>query len=198
MALAIGPVGDVAHRRRLLMIHGGGLVAGSVLLAAILTIVGVPFRLGFGALPATAQLVVCIAGSLVLVLWAMRVLTGSGLPFPRSSWQVPSAWRFDMPYEFTLGLYGFLLGLGILTDIVMPTFWLLIAASLAVAHPLLIVLIWIGYALVRLANTWRVSTELSCSPDPGYEPAAPSGMSRFRIVAAIQLVAVGAALLLTV
>lgn len=89
-------------------------------------------------------------GLIVLGLgWTLSALGRTGLPFPRRRWQVPEQWRFTMPIEVTLFAYGTLLGVGFLTDVVLPAFWMFVLVCALLASPAVIVPAALLYAATR-------------------------------------------------
>ena len=89
-------------------------------------------------------------GLIVLGLgWTLSALGAPGLPFPRRRWQVPEQWRFTMPIEVTLFAYGALLGVGFLTDVVLPAFWMFVLVCALLASPAVIVPAALLYAATR-------------------------------------------------
>jgi hypothetical protein len=85
--------------------------------------------------------------------WALSAVGAPGLPFPRRRWQVPERWRFALPLDATLLFYGILLGVGFLTDVVFPAFWMFVLLCAIAGGPATIVAAWLVYAVVRLAMT---------------------------------------------
>jgi len=160
MALTMGFAVSEADRRLRLQVHAVGLVAASLTMALALT--------GFGVLAGGPAIEigpianVLVAG--VLVLWAIRAVTGRGLPYPRSGWQVPVEWRESLPPAFTAAAYGYLLGLGFLTDVVLPAYWILVGLTLMVVSLPAAAAGWSVYGVTRAALTWRDSAAVAtCS-----------------------------------
>jgi hypothetical protein len=128
-------------------------------------------------------------------LWAFRVATGAGLPFPRSRWQVPAHWRESLPLLFTLTAYGYLLGLGCLTDVVLPTFWVFVGLSVLDATVVHVVGAWLVYAATRAWRTNRGVRAAPTCPVPSTGAATPFGKQRLQAV--VFLATTSAALLLS-
>lgn len=166
MALTIGPAGRGADRRRDLALHGLGLLAGTLLMALLLTAVGIGLR----AVDADAELWIGGALALLAVVWLLVVVSGRRVPWGRSRWQVPSHWRHTYPPGFTAAAYGFLLGLAAPTDALTPAFWALAGATVALADLPLAITAWLTLAGVRLWFTARwtlvVTAALACSAQP--------------------------------
>jgi hypothetical protein len=112
----------------------GSLLAGAVLAAvgALLAAAGLGF-LGVGAL-AVASIVALaqIAGARPL----------------QSRWQVPEPWRRQLDLDVLAVFYGFILGLGVFTAVVVSAFWVFVAATLIVPLPVALAG-WAGYGLAR-------------------------------------------------
>jgi len=170
MALTIGSVGDRAEQRRNLLIHSLGVIAGSLVMGLTLVLLGEVLQ-GVLAEVERPMLVIAIA---LLVGWAVYTSVGVGIPFPNSRWQVPKDWRHTLPFEFTVGAYGFLLGLGVLTNVVVPVIWVLVGASLAIANTPTVLFIWLAYGITRASVTAREALAVGESDDPGGQQARPS------------------------
>jgi hypothetical protein len=137
------------QRIRALAIHGAGLALGALLVGLALALVAAAVaEFSLGASP-----VVQIGLIVLAVGWALSALGAPGLPFPRRRWQVPERWRFALPREVTLLFYGVLLGVGFLTDVVFPAFWMFVLLCAIGGDAATIVLAWVVYAAVRLAMT---------------------------------------------
>ena len=137
------------ERLRALALHGAGLALGALLVGLALALVAA----GAAELSLVASPVVQL-GLVVLALgWALSAIGAPGLPFPRRRWQVPERWRFALPLDATLLFYGILLGVGFLTDVVFPAFWMFVLLSAIGGSAGTIVVAWLTYALVRLAMT---------------------------------------------
>lgn len=149
MVGSIGPaVSKAESRRKILLIHTCSLLVGSILVALALVLLGSALR--------AASMTMASKG-LVLGTAALAVFQLFGIKPPQSRWQVPDRWRYLMDVEFLAASYGFLLGLGFLTRVVVASFWVLATASLVVS-PLAVVAAWGGYALTRSLTFWRLSS----------------------------------------
>lgn len=175
MVGALGPVVHGAERTRRMTIgaYATGLALGSTLLALLLTLAGEAFRAA-GLRPIVLALV-----ALAATVSAMQVL---GVGPLQSRWQVPERWRRQMDVEILALLYGFLLGLGVFTAVVVSAFWVLVALTL-LAPPALAVSGWLAYALVRTVG-FVVVAKL---PD-GSEALFSTGLRRRLLVAGAVLV----------
>jgi hypothetical protein len=71
----------------------------------------------------------------VAVLYSLHEIGVVRMPRPQRQWQVPPAWRVYYHPFVTAAGYGFLLGFGILTRIVVSTFYLLLLWDLLMADP---------------------------------------------------------------
>jgi hypothetical protein len=152
MVWTIAPAVSGRHRRQVLIVHGVGLVAGAMTMCFMLILMAS----GIAALHIGSPPWLRAAAASVLVAWSFTVATGRGLPYPRSHWQVPERWRATLPLKATAGAYGYLLGLGPLTDVVLPTYWLLVGITLTTAGGAAWALLaWVTYASVRAAVTVR-------------------------------------------
>jgi hypothetical protein len=149
MVLTIGPTVERARRRQRLVLHIAGLLAGAVTIALVAYLPAVLFAAVIGHVPAAVRWV----GALIAGLWAVRVAVGRGLPFPSSSWQVPEVWLLTLPRDVTVTLYGYLLGMGLLTSVVAPVYWCFLAGSVSYPHFVVILVAWICYAATRAAMT---------------------------------------------
>lgn len=174
------------ERRRALMIHAGGLVLGSGVMAAGLFLVGTGLRTLLG------EEALVYAAGIASLIWAVTTALGRGAPYPRSGWQVPETWRQTLPFRFTVGAYGVLLGLGFLTDVVLPTFWILVALSLALPSLVAVLVAWFAYAAGRAIWTWRESQDAgdpTCSvTEPGQFRLARYGSASVLVLIAVAVV----------
>ena len=66
----------------------------------------------------------------------------------QSRWQVPEPWRRVIDPDVLALLYGFLLGTGVLTAVVVSAFWVFVTLTL-VASPLAAISAWMIYGVVR-------------------------------------------------
>lgn len=149
MALTIGPAVRKADQRTLLAVHGLGLWLGATVMAFILTLIGGPLASLLEPIRPIPEVTVGV----VLVLWASRMILGVGLPYMSSRWQVPVYWRETLPPIVTLGAFGLLLGIGALTSVVFPVFWILVGGTLISGSLSLNVAAWWLYAALRFATT---------------------------------------------
>lgn len=195
MALTIGPAGSRASKRALLTAHGIGLMLGASAMAMLLSLVAV---LVAPALDAIRE-PMAIAAAIVVALWGLRTVTGTwGLPFPSSSWQVPVVWKEAFPPIFTAAAYGLLLGVGFLTSVVVPLYWVLLAGSVAVPSLSIVLLAWWLYAGVRLVTTIsgsRARFDACQNLDELPETTPPGSQRSIRLASGMTLVGLGVYLL---
>lgn len=144
-------------RRRALAYHATGLVAGSMTLALALLLLN-GLTAGVRELSFIVPALGVLAGA-----WALGAIGLPGLWYPRRRWQVPERWRFVLPLEMTALGYGALLGLGVLTDVVLPAFWMAMLLSVLVASPSTVVGAWVVYAGARFSMLFVAAA--SPSPD---------------------------------
>jgi hypothetical protein len=202
MATAISLAGGQARQARFFRLHIVGLALGAVTMAFALTLVGAGLdEVLRSAGPPWAQAVL-IGLALVAVGWTLTVVTGRGLPYPRPSWQVPEGWRHTLPTEFTLTAYGYLLGLGVLTNAVLPSLWVLIGLTVAVNSLPLATAAWLLYAASRAWTTRRdlsphAPTEVSDTSLPHRFHREARAHTICRAATATLLVALTAASILT-
>lgn len=143
---SLGPVGNGAKAslNRTAIIYTGGLLIGAGLAGSFLSLLGAGLE--------TAGLH-SVALFLVFVSLAAAGMQVFGLRPPQSRWQVPEGWRRLLDADLLAAFYGFLLGLGGLTAIVVAAFWVFASLSLAIgAGPTLAG--WATYALTRGAGYW--------------------------------------------
>jgi cytochrome c biogenesis protein CcdA len=166
MAMTIGSVVNRASMPKLLRAHALGLALGAVTMALGLSLLGALVK------PALRELAapLTIVGSVVLLGWAAHAMGWRGLPFPQRSWQVPEQWRYRLPPTITLGAYGYLLGLGWLTYLVLPTYWLLVAGTLAMASLPVALLAWTGFAVGRFLPARRYARRFAGGSDNDIKP----------------------------
>lgn len=155
MATAISLAGGEADQSRFFRLHILGLVSGALTMALALTLVGdiIDRVLQVGGAQWTDAVVIGLG--FVAAGWASTVSTGRGLPYPRPSWQVPDHWRHTLPPEFTLTAYGYLLGIGALTNAVLPSLWVLITLTVVMHDVPLAITAWLIYAGGRAWTTRR-------------------------------------------
>jgi hypothetical protein len=175
MAQTIAPAVSGNESKRQLIGHGIGLALGSTAMALFLVLVGSLLR----AVGAWRPPVVALATA-VATLWAITTATGRGLPYPRSRWQVPVAWREELPPLWTVAVYGVLLGLGFATDVVLPAYWLLVGLTIATADVAASLAAWLAYAATRAVTTaTAVRRQNRDGPDA---VAGPAGLTIARLV----------------
>lgn len=187
MALAIGPAGSGARKRTLLAAHGLGLLIGATIMAVSLTLLAA----GVAPILAAVRDAAAVLAAVTAALWALNTLnTNCGLRYPSSSWQVPAAWKESLPQGFTAAAYGILLGMGFLTSVVVPLYWVLVAGSVA-AHSLFVTIVaWWIYSGARLFTTVLGSRAFS---DAGMEfeclptTTPPGSPKSIRVVSAVTL-----------
>lgn len=131
-----------------IVLHVLGLMTASLVLGAILVLVNSVFRPLLAREPAA-----WVGLALLVAAWAARPLSGFGLPFPRSHWQVPEQWRSTLPFEVTMLSYGTLLGAGFLTDVVFPAYWVLVVLSVGYIGPTGVLVAWLSYGAARSTIT---------------------------------------------
>jgi hypothetical protein len=150
MVWTIAPAVSGVERRRVLAVHVAGLLAGAITTCLVLVLVaGAVTVLDVGASAWLHGL-----SALVLLAWMIRAVTDRGLPYPRSTWQVPESWRARLPLKGTAVAYGYLLGLGPLTDVVLPTYWLLVGVTIAGVDGFVWAMLgWLAYGAARAATT---------------------------------------------
>lgn len=150
MVWTIAPAVSGDQRRRVVAIHSLALVAGALTTGlALILVASAVAVLDLGSPP---WLRAVAAG--VLLAWALRAVTQRGLAYPRSHWQVPESWRARLPLKATAAGYGYLLGLGPLTDVILPAYWLLVGISAAAVLSVPWALAaWVGYGATRAAAT---------------------------------------------
>jgi hypothetical protein len=166
MALTIGSAGSAAERRPAMRNHVAGLLLGGLTTGLSLAGLGAALRpvADPGSVAVTAVVATLAAG------WALTTAVGVGLPYPQSRWQVPEQWRYTLPFPFTVGAYGYLLGLGFLTNTVSAAFWLFVVLSLLVPNTGIVVLAWLLYAATRAVATARGNRRVAACPlDPPSE-----------------------------
>ncbi len=179
MAGTIGSVVNRANMPRLLRVHAVGLLLGATTMALALTLLGAVAQSTVRDLARPLAIVACV----VLLGWALQALDRPGLPFPQRSWQVPEQWRYTLPPVVTAGAYGYLLGLGWLTYLVLPTFWLLVVGTFAAATLPVSALAWTAFALGRFLTTRRYAHRVAS----GSSSVKPSNLHLTRISAAVLL-----------
>jgi hypothetical protein len=186
MVLTIGPAVGGAERKKLLASHSVGLLLGATVMAFSLALVAAVAQ---DPLQQGAPVLMPIAG-VVAFGWALEVSTGWGLGFPSSSWQVPVSWRDWLPPQITMLAYGFLLGLGFLTTVVFPIYWLLVAGSLFSHSLLLTLMAWWVYGGTRALSTWR-GVSKRYSGTAGKPVVEPPYRALARVISIITLVLLG-------
>ncbi len=159
-------------------------------MALALTLVGELVRPAIRTIDIPLALIACCA----LVGWAVRAVAGRGLPFPYRAWQVPHYWRYTLPPVITLGAFGYLLGLGWLTYMVLPTFWLLVGGTIAVASLPAALGAWMAFALGRFLTVMRGAGLVA----NGIDEVEPHNFKLTRTAAAILLASAAVALTMQV
>lgn len=185
MAGTIGSVVNRANMPKLVRSHAVGLWLGGLTMALALTLLGALVR------PAVLQLFTPLKLLAVPVLlgWAARAMGRGGLPFPSRAWQVPEHWRYTLPPAMTLGAYGYILGLGWLTHIILPTYWILFAGTIAVASVPIALAAWTAFALGRFLTAWRGARLVASGNDDvtphnlRYTRKAAAGLLAFTAIA---------------
>lgn len=165
MILVIRPLGEgfreSAHYWIQAFLYSLGLAITSALVGYGMGLVGFLFGQATGWLPPFR-----IAGLLAL-LFSMRELGVIKFPIPQRKWQVPISWVHKHRFAGTL-TYGLTIGLGYLTYIPYPGFWILQAISFLSATPSVSSLLGVTYGLGRalpvLAVGFRGSSKLKSSP----------------------------------
>jgi hypothetical protein len=126
--------------RRVTARHGGGLLAGAVVMSLMLALVG--------SLAIAAGLR-SIFVLLVSIALALAVLQSFGLRIPQSRWQVPEYWRRTLDAGTLPVAYGAILGFGVFTAVVVGAFWVFVAATLLYTAPVALIG-WTAYAFGRM------------------------------------------------
>lgn len=198
MALILGHVVNEAHRRRSTILHYMGLLCGALTTAAVLFVVGWPVRMLHDDAPLVTQ-ALCVTVACVLIGWAVQVITNRGLAYPRPRWQVPEQWRYTLPHGFTMGGYGYLLGLGITTNPMLPAIWVLCGLTVVTQSALVVVVAWCLYAGVRMGTTHRATRVVLRlrATRPGADPDGDLNDARLLSVARAANVALLATLAVT-
>lgn len=195
MALTIGPAGSRASKRTLLAVHGIGLMLGASVMAIVLSLVAALLAPAFAA----AREPLAIASAVVVTLWGLRAATGRwGLRFPSSPWQVPVVWKEAFPPVFTAGAYGLLLGVGFLTSVVVPLYWVLLAGSIASPGLLVVLIAWWLYGGMRVLTTIigsRAPFEACQGLEDMPETTPPGSQRSIRLLSGAVLLGLGAYLL---
>jgi hypothetical protein len=193
MVLTIGPTVGRASRRRAFLLHVVGLLLGSLTVACLTYLVGAAFAGTIEGIGGFGQGVVAI----ILLLWALRVATGRGLPFPSSRWQVPEVWLQQLPQNVTSFLYGFLLGFGFLTSVVVPVYWCFLLGSVLSTSIAASFFAWGLYAGTRALMTGiGVYRYFEATRTHIVPKSAPECWSAGRVLAVMTLAALGIWLLL--
>lgn len=178
-----------SRRRRALLIYVAGLFGGALTMACITYAVG-------ALLPVEIPVAVRVAGALIVALWGVRVASGRGLPFPSSPWQVPEIWLLTLPRNLTAGLYGYLLGLGMLTSVVLPVYWCFLVGSLFSPSLGISIIVWSAYAATRASMTAiGVFRHFERTRDDAVPRSTPSNWESARFGASLALLALSMYLL---
>jgi hypothetical protein len=141
MVATLGPAvrGSRTSRLRIPFLFVASLCAGSIFLVLPLIIVGHDIYIAH--LDIFAFLLIAFSASLAIAqLFGMRAV--------QRTWQVPRGWRYILSADVLAVSYGFLLGPGFLTSVVVSAFWVFLTTTLIV--PASVVIIgWLTYTLVR-------------------------------------------------
>lgn len=193
MVLTIGPAVRRTDRRRFLAIHSIGLLLGATVMAMVLTLLGPAVESVVEATTPVPQVV----AACVLALWVSAILFGIGFPYLSSPWQVPVYWRETLPPVVTIGAFGFLLGLGFLTSVVLPIFWVLVVGTLLSNSVLVSLGAWWLYAAIRAGTTiWGTERRFDQSADLSQiGEVAPSHWRLVRVASALFLAVISVWLL---
>lgn len=193
MAWTIGPAGRGAKGRRAVTVYAIGTIIAGLTMALLLLLLAPAVRAGLtGDLRSAGALV----AAAICVGWIPRTLGFRGPRYPRSRWQVPEHWRQTMHMDFTLLVYGFLLGLGFLTDVVLPAYWVLLVGSLVVGSMVSVICCWLLYGAVRAAVVGRGARRYArlAVDEPPPEICTLTQLRVVRAVAAVALLAVASLL----
>lgn len=142
MVASLGrPVRDVNHNETAVL-HLVGLLVGATLTAATLVVIG-------QATPSSARHIV---GEVCLGAASLATVSQlAGRRPPQSHWQVPSVWRQTVDPTILPLAYGFLLGMGVWTAVVVSAFWAFLAAT-PLMSPWVALVGWLIYAAARGAG----------------------------------------------
>lgn len=178
----VGSLGSVVNGsdqalRRVTGLHLIGLVVGALLVGSFLTVTGAAAR-SLGLRP-----VILVVAVLSVAGTASQLV---GTPALQSQWQVPEHWRRIMSGDVLALFYGFLLGLGMLTAVVVTAFWAFVALSILVQPPLALAG-WTVYALTR-----GLSFHVSASS--GHVDTGFTAWGRRKLVSAALVVSLAAVL----
>lgn len=165
MILVIRPLGEGFQQRARYwvqaILYSSGLVGASGAVGYGIGWGGILFSQLAGWMPP-----LWMAGVLAL-LFSLRELGLIRFPIPQRKWQVPISWVHKHRYAGALA-YGLTIGLGYLTYIPYPGFWILQALSLFSAAPSLASLLGAVYGLGRalpvLAVGIQGSSQMSSAP----------------------------------
>lgn len=176
MVLTIGPAGSGTPQRHLLSSHLAGLLIGALVSALVLTVIG---SAADAEIRGWEQIVLG-ATALCAALWLPRTVGVKwGVPWPSRTWQVPQQWRHTLPMPATVGGYGTLLGMGVLTTPVLPALWCLVALTVGAGSVVVAAAGWVTYALARFAMAARKSVEVAAT---GEIPDDVHGSRGFRVM----------------
>jgi hypothetical protein len=165
MILVVRPLGEGFRERARYWVQASlyslGLAGASAVVGYGIGLVGLLFRQATGWTPP-----LWIAGALAL-LFSLREVGVIKFPIPQRKWQVPISWVHKHRYLGSLA-YGVTIGLGYLTYIPYPGFWILQAISFLSATPwvstLLGALYGLGRALPVLTVGLTRASHLSTAP----------------------------------
>jgi hypothetical protein len=150
MVATLGPAvrGSWTSRLKIRLLFVASMWVGSLFPVLLLIIVG--FGIRTAHLRVFVFLLIAIAGT-------VAIAQPFGVRAVQSRWQVPQGWRYVLPADVLAVSYGFLLGPGFLTSIVVSAFWVFLTAALIVPATAVIVG-WLMYTLVRGAGFLLLSS----------------------------------------
>lgn len=103
-----------------LLLHLAGALLGGTALGILLGLLGALLPLSW--LYWDRTYVVLMASGVLSCAFSMSEVGFFRIPYPNSKWQVPSSWRFRLPFRMTSFVYGLGLGFGVLTRSTVSTF----------------------------------------------------------------------------
>jgi hypothetical protein len=157
---------------RLISIYTMAQIAGAALNGLLLGEIGILLR---AALPWQNTPLIIPFG----VVAAMSAVHDLGLlPFrlPSRSWQVPQSWKRFRPSVMS-ALFGFGIGLGVLTRIPFASFYLVVFACVGLASLPLALGIMVLYGATRAGTVALVAYGQAFAPDPHQRLRAFTGLS---------------------
>ena len=153
MVGTIAPIvyGDQKKGARILGLHIGAYIFGSLILGAALGSLGlllVADKPGRGwTIPAVA---------VASILCGTRELGLIAFPLPRVRWQVPAKWR-RLPLEAMAILYGLVLGMGVANYVGVSTFHVAVLWATLSRNPLLAACVFLGFGIGRAMHlVWLI------------------------------------------